>query len=203
MKTISRTLRAGLGFVLTGAFLTAVAAAQCGTPTAKLHQQAWRAGDPTASLTQASDMEEEPIVGMWHVTFTAEGNSEGPPNGTPIDNALVVWHSDHTEIMNSARPAQDGDFCMGVWKKSGRSKYRLNHFAWLGGSDTANAPSGIGNPQGPTRIVETVTLSPDRNHYVGRFTLDATDTSGNPTAHIVGVISATRITLETTIPELL
>lgn len=201
MKTISKMLRAGLGFVLMGAFFTAMAAAQCGTPTAKLHKQAWRVGDPAALLTQAADME-EPIVGMWHVMFTAEGNSEGPPNGTPIENAIVVLHSDHTEIMNSGRPPQDGDFCMGVWKKAGRSKYKVNHFAW-GLNDTTNAPSGIGNPMGPTRIVEAVTLSPDGNHYVGTFTLDGTDTSGNPTVHIIGVIAATRITIETTIPELL
>jgi len=94
-------------------------------------------------------------------------------------------------------------FLHGVWKKAGKSKYKLNHFAWVGGSDTTNAPSGIGNPQGPTRIVEAVTLSPDGNHYVGTFTLDATDTSGNPTAHIIGVMAATRVTVETTIPELL
>ena len=55
MKTICKMLRAGLGFVLMGAFLTAMAAAQCGTPTAKLHKQAWRVGDPTALLTQAAD----------------------------------------------------------------------------------------------------------------------------------------------------
>jgi len=201
MKTICKMLRAGLGFVLMGAFLTAMAAAQCGTPMAKLHKQAWRVGDSTALLTQAADRE-EPIVGMWHVVFTAEGNSEGPPNGTPIDNAIVVWHSDNTEIMNSGRPPQDGDFCLGVWKRAGKSKYKVNHFAW-GGNDTTNAPSGVGNPTGPTRIVEVVTLSPDGKHYVGTFTIDATDTSGNPTAHIIGVIAATRVTMETTIPELL
>ena len=201
MKTISKMFRAGLGFVLMGAFLTAMAAAQCGSPTAKLHKQAWSVGDPTALLTQAADTA-EPIVGMWHVTFTAEGNSGGPPDGTPIDNAIVVWHGDHTEIMNSGRPPQDGDFCMGVWKKAGEGKYKLNHFAW-GGNDTTNAPSGIGNPTGPTRIVEKVTLSQDGCHYVGTFTLDATDTSGNPTAHIIGVIAATRITMDTTVQDLL
>jgi hypothetical protein len=47
-----------------------------------------------------------------------------------IDNALVVWHSDYTEIMNSGRPPQDGDFCLGVWEQVGKSKYKLNHFAW-------------------------------------------------------------------------
>jgi hypothetical protein len=37
----------------------------------------------------------------------------------------------------------------------------------------------------------------------GTFTLDATDTSGNLTAHIIGVMTGTRVTTETTIPELL
>jgi len=193
--------RAGLGFVLMGAFLTAMAAAQCGTPTAKLHKQAWRVGDPTALLTQAADTV-EPIVGMWHVMFTAEGNSEGPPDGTPIDNAIIVWHGDGTEIMNSGRPPQDGDFCMGIWKKVARNKYRVNHFA-RGGNDTTNAPTGIGNPTGPTRIIEAVTLSADGNSLSGTFSLRATDTTGKTTAFIIGTITGTRVTMETTIPELL
>src|ERR1700731_2402345 len=134
MKTSFKMFRGGLSFVLMGAFLTAMAAAQCGTPTAKLHKQAWRVGDPTALLTQAADPGEA-IVGMWHVMFTAEGNSGGPPDGTPIDNALIVWHSDGTEIMTSMRPPQDGDICMGVWKKVGPNRYNLNHFAW-GDNDT-------------------------------------------------------------------
>jgi hypothetical protein len=201
MKTICKMLRAGLGFALMGAFLTAMAVAQCGTPTAKLHKQAWRVGDSTALLTQAGDTE-EPIVGMWHVTFTAEGNSEGPTNGTPIDNAMIVWHGDGTEIMNSARPPQDGNFCMGIWKKVGPNKYKVNHFAWAS-NDTANAPSGIGNPAGPTRIIEALTVSPDGNCLSGWFSLTATDTTGKTTAFIVGKITGTRITMETTIPELL
>jgi hypothetical protein len=123
--------------------------------------------------------------------------------GAARASGLCSHLSIHTEIMNSGRPAQDGNFCIGVWKKAGKSKYKLNHFAWVGGSDTTNVPSGIGNPQGPTRIVEVVTLSADGNHYVGTFTLDATDTSGNPTAHIIGATAGTRVTMETTIPELL
>src|SRR5208282_4973948 len=150
MKTISKMFRAGLGFVLTGAFLTAMAAAQCGTPTAKLHKQAQRVGDATALPTQVADTV-EPIVGMWHVMFTAEGNSKGPPDGTPIDNAIIVWHGDGTELMNSARPPQDENFCMGIWQKAGTNQYKINHFAWAG-NDTANAPTGIGNPTGPTRV---------------------------------------------------
>lgn len=30
--------------------------------------------------------------------------------------------------MNSLRPPQDGNFCLGVWEQTGRSKYYLNHF---------------------------------------------------------------------------
>jgi hypothetical protein len=66
-----------------------------------------------------------------------------------------------------------------------------------------NAPSGIGDPTGPTRVLEEITLSPDGNHYTGSFTLDAYDTAGNRVAHIIGTISATRITLDTTVPDLL
>jgi hypothetical protein len=181
------------------------ASAACGDSNkfgALLHRQSWRGlGFNSGSLLTVADPS-DPIVGMWHVTFTAQGNEVGPPDGAPIDNALVTWHSDGTELMNSARPPQDGDFCMGVWKKTGINKYKLNHFAWLA-NDTANSPSGIGNPAGPTRFFEEITLSPDGNHYSGRFTLDAYDTSGTKVAHIVGVIEATRITINTTVPDLL
>jgi hypothetical protein len=201
MKTISKMLRAGLGFVLMGAFLTAMAAAQCGIPTAKLHKQAWRGGDLTALLTQAADTGEA-IVGMWHVTFTAEGNSGGPPDGTPIDNALIIWHSDGTEIMTSMRPPQDGDICMGVWKKVGVGQYRVNHIAWFG-NDATNSPGGIGKPVGPTRIIEKITVSADGSSLSGSFSLRATSTTGKTTAFVLGTITGTRVTVETTIPELL
>jgi len=168
-----------------------------------LRPQSWQGTDSSQSglLLNIADTS-DPIVGMWHATFTAWGNQPGPPDGTPIDNALVTWHSDGTELMNSARPAQDGNFCMGVWKKTGQNTYKLNHIAWLA-NDTTNAPSGIGNPSGPTRFVEEIKVSPDGNHYTGKFTLDAYDTAGNLVAHLVGVISATRITVSTTVPELL
>jgi hypothetical protein len=165
---------------------------------ATIHHQSWQGSGAfqDGSLLMISDRDDDSIVGMWHVILTAKGNAEGPPDGTPLDNALAVWHSDKTEIMNSARPPQDGNFCMGVWEKTGRSTYKLNHFAWLG-NDTANAPSGIGNPSGPTHIVQNVTLSRDGNHYSGTFAVDVYDTSNNVVAHVVGVLSATRITVNT------
>jgi hypothetical protein len=200
MKSVFGKFTLALGIILMGTLLTTQVFAACADqgrskPGATLSPQVW--DGQLGSLFPISDnLSDDPIVGMWHVTFTAEGNSGGPPDNTPIDNALVVWHRDRTEIMNSGRPPQDGDFCMGVWTKVGKSEYKLNHFAW-GGNDTT------GNPTGPTRLVEEVILSADGNHYVGRFTLVATDTSGNPTAHIVGVIAGTRITMDTTVQDLL
>ena len=189
-----------LAFVSVCVF-SATAHASCGD-LGRLHRQSFRGSqfDPATLLLVGED--QDPIVGMWHVTFTAEGNNPGPPDNTPIDNALVTWHSDGTELMNSARPPQDGNFCMGVWKRVGHNRYRLNHFAWLA-NDTENAPSGIGNPAGPTRVVEEIILSPDGKRYSGKFTLDAYDPAGNPVAHIVGTISATRIDLDTTVANLL
>src|ERR1700733_15552061 len=117
MKAIFKTCRSGLSILLMAAGLSALAAAQCAIPVAKYHKQAWRIGDPALSLIQTADAV-EPIVGMWHVTFTAKGNADGPPDGTVIDNALLILHSDGTEVMNSARPPQDGNICIGVWEKT-------------------------------------------------------------------------------------
>jgi hypothetical protein len=199
MKALRKIVVAGV-IILVGTMLTAKANAECGILTnPKLKPQSWQGNELSqhGSLRLVSDHGDDPIVGMWQVKFTAEGNtgSMAPPDGTPIDNAFVQWHSDGTELMNSGRPAQDGNFCMGVWKRTGGSRYTLNHFAL--GNDTANAPTGIGNPAGPTQIREDILLSRDGNSYTGSFTLDAYDTSGHNVAHIVGKISAIRITVST------
>lgn len=207
MKPAVSKFTLALGIILTAALLSGSAFAGCGDQGKSKHgaslvPQSWN-GQFGSFLPISTRSSDDPIVGMWHVTFTAEGNEAGPPDNTPIDNSLVVWHSDHTEIMASSRPAQDGDICLGVWERTGRSKYKLNHLPWLGGSDTTNAPSGIGNPQGPTRLFEEVSLSPDGKHYCGTFTLDAYDTAGNLTAHIIGVVTATRVTVDTKASDLL
>jgi hypothetical protein len=201
-----RILVGTLGVVLLVTIFSPLASASCGDASKfgpNLRQQSWQGSDSleSGSLLRIAE-DSDPIVGMWHVTFTAQGNEVGPPDGAPIDNSLVTWHGDGTELMNSVRPPQDGQFCMGIWKKTGKDTYKLNHFAWFG-NDTANAPSGIGNPSGPARFFEEVTLSPDKKHYTGTFTLDAYDTAGTQVAHIVGVIVATRITMNTTVPDLL
>jgi hypothetical protein len=137
------------------------------------------------------------IVGMWHVVFTGQTENGGAYSlPQPFDNSVVVWHSDGTEIMNSSRPAQDGNFCLGVWQQTGKRQYFLNHIPWQGNDPT-------GNPQGGAQILEKITLSPDGNSYSGKFTFQAYDTKGGPTLAITGTLTATRITVSTPFSTLL
>ena len=206
MKSTFKKFTLSLGIILMGTLLSGKAFAACGDiakskPGASLLPQSWD-GQSGSLLPISASSSDDRIVGMWHVIFTAEGNESGPPDGTPTDNSLVVWHSDHTEIMASSRPAQDGDMCMGIWEKTGKSNYKLNHLAWFA-NDTTNAPTGVGNPTGPVRVLEEVTLSPDGKHYAGTFTVDAYDVAGNQVAHVVGTIAATRVTIDTKVSDLL
>src|ERR1700723_3223717 len=196
-------------FVLTLWFMPN-ALAQCGLPAKLVHPASWHPQDGNMHLMRAAlsgaqfhadEQNGAAIVGMWHVTFTAKTMNGASIPETVIDNAMVVWHSDKTEIMNSGRPAQDGDFCLGVWEALGGCKYKLSHIAWAG-NDTTNAPEGIGMPQGPTHIVEEVMLSEDGKSYSGTFTLTAYNTSFKSVQTIVGVIKGTRVTTSTTIEEL-
>ena len=100
------------------------------------------------------------IVGFWKVKFIAEGNA-GIPDGTVLDNAFVQWHSDGTEMMNSSRAPVTQSFCMGVWQKTGKSSYELNHFALT--FDTSN------NFVGPAQVQEDVTLDKKADQYTGTF----------------------------------
>jgi hypothetical protein len=182
--------------------LGAGAQAQCGISAKMIQPMGWHMQGPGIQpMLRFADFDEggnhEPsIVGMWHVVFTGQSMNDGPyvlPE--PFDNSVVVWHGDGTEIMNSSRPAQDGNFCLGVWKQTGKREYFLNHIPWQGNDPT-------GNPQGGAQILEKVTLSPDGNHYSGTFRFQAYDTSGNPTLMITGGLKATRITTSTSFKEL-
>jgi len=188
------------------------ALAQCGLPSKPIKPAAWHPLNGGTSLqlikTGFDDFDHEPaIVGMWHVLFTAQ--TQGPqntpiPGGLVIDNSVVVWHSDGTEIMNSARAAQDGNFCLGVWKHTGERRYLLSHIPWQGNVFDPTAPANtVGAPQAGAQIIEKITLSPDGDSYDGTFTLHAYDTSGNVYASFTGVLSAKRITPDTPFGDLL
>jgi len=176
-----------------------LAQAQCGLPGKQVKPSSWspRNGSPQIMKASFGDDSEPSIVGMWHVVFTGQTMNGGAYTlAEPFDNSVVVWHSDGTEIMNSSRPAQDGNFCMGVWQQTGNRQYFLNHIPWQG-----NDPGG--NPEDGAQLLEQVTLSPDGNHYSGRFTFQAYDNHGNPTLMLTGVLTATRITAGTPFGSLL
>lgn len=177
------------------------ALAQCGMPLKNAKPANWQPQLGGAHFLLADD-EAPSIVGMWHVLFTADTMNGSPIPATVIDNALSVWHSDHTEIMNSVRPPQDGNFCLGVWKQTARSKFYLNHFAWYANQFPNNTNNGIGAPVGPTRFTESITLASDGNHFTGHFTLTAFDTQGNVAVSFTGALTGTRITTATTMNDL-
>ncbi len=140
-----------------------------------------------ALVSDRIDDDTDAIVGLWHATFVAKG-SAFVPDGTVVDSAYVQWHADGTEIMNSSRPPVTGSFCLGVWKKTGSSTYRLNHVGLSWNPD--------GTPLGPASIREEVKLARNGNTYTGTFTIIQYDLSGTnvlvPTP-VIGVIAAYRI----------
>jgi hypothetical protein len=201
MKTTFRKFAVVLATALIGTFLTATANAGCGNlqqikPGASLHRQSWQGqGDfASGSLQLIADYGDDPIVGLWRVTFTAKGNvGPGlPPDGTVIDNAFVQWHNDGTEIMNSSRNPATQSFCLGVWKKLGLLRYKLNHFAisW----DPNTDPN---NPLGPANVRENVILSSDGSTFAGTFVIVQYNSAGKVLVRIKGLLSATRITPDT------
>ncbi len=197
---LKTTITGALALVLLGMVFVSQATAQCAFPTSAgaLQRQSWQGATEVrqASFLLAANQEgsDHRIVGFWKVTFVSEGNP-GIPDGTVIDNAFVQWHSDGTEIMNSSRPPATGNICLGVWESSGRSGYKLNHFALS--SDLS------GKLIGPAQIREDVTLDRKANQYEGAFTIDQYDLSGNLLHHIAGRVTGKRITVDTPINDVL
>lgn len=182
--------------------------AECGLPTKLVKPTSWQPayGAANPSLVWADFDDDGPsIVGMWHVIFTAQtSNGQAIPGGAVIDNSVVVWHGDRTEIMNSSRSAQDGNFCLGVWERTGERSYLLNHIPWQGNVfDPSVPPETVGPPQSGAQLIEKVLLSPDGNSYTGSFTLRAYSSTGTIYQTFTGSLSAKRITPTTPFTDLL
>ena len=130
------------------------------------------------------------IVGTWKFKMLAEGNP-GIPDGAQLDFGTVQWHGDGTEFMISgARPPMSGDVCMGAWKQTGRSTFKLNHLA-LAWDNTGTVFVG------PATLVEYVTVDRGGDSYSGTFAVDqyALD-EVTVLAHVTGVVIATRMTAD-------
>jgi len=134
------------------------------------------------------------IVGFWRVKYVSKG-TPGVPDGTVFDNAFQQWHSDGTEIHNSQAPAASGNICLGVWKKTGRSHYTLNHF-YLNSDPTTNSL------QARVQIREEIDLDRSGDEHFGIFTIDGYDLEGNFLFHQQGTVQATRITVKTDLKDL-
>ena len=202
MRTILKIAFAGSFLIaLLGTAFVRQAAAECGYPerqrTSRQHSLRGQLQFRPASLLLISDDDHDSdngIVGFWRVKFVSKDNP-GIPDDTVIDAGFAQWHGDGTEIMNSSRPPATSNFCLGAWRRTGRSTYRLNHFALS--SDLS------GKLIGPARIREVVTLDQTRDRYEGTFTIDQYDLSGNLLAHIAGQVIATRITIDTPVEDVL
>lgn len=156
----------------------------------------YRVDDTAGSFVRVGDWHEDNgIVGMWRFQLVA-------PNGAVVDFGYAQWHSDGTEIQNSGLHAPiTSNFCLGVWKQVGPGTYQLNHFplAWdVTGQSPANA----------IQLTEKVKLT-DEDHLTGTFTLkvyvwtstDSLDVApSTPVATVTGTITATRVTIDSTVP---
>lgn len=73
------------------------------------------------------DDDNDSIVGLWHVKFLSGGQL--------FDEGFDQFHSDGTEILNDTAPPQPangaGTVCLGVFKKTGPSTYKLQHPFWI------------------------------------------------------------------------
>jgi len=140
-------------------------------------------------LLSKTDSGNASIVGLWNFTFVSEGNP-GIPDGTVLDTGYVAWHSDGTEITNSgARAPMTGNFCMGAWKQTKHSTFKLNHFG-LSWDPTGTVFIG------PANLRSEVVVARDQESYSGTFTIDQYDTNGNLLVHLAGNVAAQRVTVD-------
>jgi hypothetical protein len=188
MNTL-RKLSVTVGALVVAALMTATAYG-CGDVAAKatVKRQAWRVNDfGSPELRLVSAEENDPIVGMWKMTWTV---------GTAtIDSGFSIWHSDGTEINNSGgRAPLTGNICIGVWKKIG-NHYKLNHegISW---DATGTVEVGVAN------ITEDLVLGPTGDFFSGPFTINQYDMNGNLLQTVSGKITGVKIGIDTVINTL-
>jgi len=189
VKNLLRTTASMLGaLALIACFVSNAHAGCANTPgsVGALNANLFSSGkSQSASAHSAPQPAGSDIVGMWEVELVAKNIPHTPPEGIVIDHGYAQWHSDGTEIMNSSRPPAMGNFCLGVWKKTGAATYSLTHRALSFNPD--------GTPEGPAHIHEVVVVDRSGNTFSGTFTFDQFDTLGNLKIHIEGVVRGTRI----------
>ena len=130
---------------------------------------------------EADHSRNHPIVGLWHVIYTA--------GGSLFAESLKQWHSDGTEFENVDHNPAVGSICLGVWKEVGTRTVRLHHIGWLFNAD--------GSPGGFFFEDETDTVAENGRSYTGRFTFRTFTQQGKFTGfEVTGTIAARRITVK-------
>jgi hypothetical protein len=209
MKWKISALTVALGVIALGTSFAPVARAGCGSLSGLQSKGSVKPSAFLLGAGQSADLGfgsgEASIVGLWRVKVVSVGNqAAGLPDGTELDQGYSSWHSDGTEILNSGRDPSTGNFCLGVWKQTGRSSYKLNHYAlnWTGLTVDAKG-NVILDPQtkeplntltGPTNIREEVTLDGSRNSFEGTFTVENFDQNGKSLITLKGKITGVRLT---------
>jgi hypothetical protein len=125
----------------------------------------------------------DPIVGLWHVVYTA--------GGKVFNETLDQWHSDGTEFENAFLAPAQGNICFGVWKPTGSHSVILHHVGW-----TFDPTSNTATANGTFTLDEENKVSSDCKSYTGTFTFKTFDLNGVQGPEVVtGTIAATRITV--------
>jgi predicted small lipoprotein YifL len=205
MKTISRAITMSLSAGIFVTLFVSNAFASCGDLNLRgpfeFPEHAAGARILAAAATEkASD--DSPttasIVGLWKVQLISKGNtSHNPsiPDGALLDFGFTQWHSDGTEIQNSAG-VPGGGFCLGTWVQTGFLGFELNHFPIAFDPTTGKVANYI-------NLREQVTLSPDGTFYVGTFTENIYDPTGQQVDHLAGTTQGERITVDSSYPSAL
>ncbi len=204
MKAISRAITMTVGAGILSALCVSQAFASCGD-LASLEGPFTLVDPQVVAKAAAPRLEGDnpdqrggssaSMVGMWQFQLISKGNTGNNPSipdGALIDFGFTQWHSDGTEIQNSAG-VPGGGFCLGVWGQTGYLTFELNHFPIAFNSTTGAVANYI-------NIREQNTLSPSGDSYTGTFTEDVYDPKGNHVTHLAGTVVATRITVDSSIP---
>ena len=172
-RSLLRTMSITLSLLLFATVFASIANAGCGTFDPQ-QPFTYDVGSNASSVSPRTSFNESggpagSIVGMWKVKLISIGNqNHNPPipDGVLLDFGYSQWHSDGTEFLNSGgRSPATQNYCLGVWKQTGKNAYTLNHFALSYDLTT-------GALQAKVNIREQIALDLSGDSQTGAFTID-------------------------------
>jgi len=183
MKNIVRGSALSLGAIVLATAFAPAASAGCGDMLLK--DSSWKVrSDYGAGALQLVSLTAPTVVGLWSEKFISGGKL--------FDFGYSVWHSDGTELLNSGgRAPATQNFCVGVWKQTGKSTYKLFH-------PTFSYDATTGKLNARVVIHETVTVAAGGNSFKGPFEIDIYDPAKGTTLlqSVKGTVTATRVTVD-------